>query len=143
MKEDKAFEYAQTRHGLSLNTDEVGVSCSLAGFMAGWEAAAKYVPTKPPIEKSYTDILNTVSEKLELSIEDLKSPCRDRDLVEARVVFAMIVREMVMKSSYHKIGSYVSRDHSCIVHYLKNLTELKSVKQKKDLCLELYYEKYI
>ena len=143
MKEERAFEYAQTRHGLSLDTEEVGVACSIAGFIKGWEAAANYVPTKPPIEKSYVDIRNIVSARLGVLEEELRSTCRDRDFVEARVVFSMIAKEMIIKASYKKIGDCISRDHSSIAHYLKNLTEYPSIKEKKDLCIEEYYKKHM
>lgn len=141
MKELEALKFARQRHGNNLDVNSSDVAHTINGFIEGWEQCYKSIGTKAPTDKNFEDVLQTVADTLSLTVEAIKSRTRDRDLVEAKVVFAMICKSIIFKCSHAKIGKYINRDHSSVVHYLNNLTGL--VTKKHENCIEKYYEKYI
>lgn len=60
-------------------------------------------------------ILQKVSEKTGLSVEDLKSKSRKREICDARKVYFRRCRETT-HSSYEQIGNAINRDHSTAVY---------------------------
>jgi transcriptional regulator of heat shock response len=56
---------------------------------------------------------------------DVYSKCRKRDVVEARMMLASMLREMGF--SLNTIGSFLNKDHTTIIHYTRKLNQLIDV----------------
>jgi len=77
---------------------------------------------------------------LKIIIEDsflvkLMSNNRRREVVNARMVFAKIIRER--GHTFKSIGIYLKKDHSTIIHYVEQASNI--VKQEKNL-MDLYID---
>jgi len=74
----------------------------------------------PALQKRYNVthevVINEVCKRTGVTYEELKSKCRKRHLVEARYLYAYIMKK---KSNYslEKIGSQINRDHSMMIYY--------------------------
>lgn len=55
---------------------------------------------------------------------DIESKSRKRDLVDARKVYAKILREAGYR--YEKIAKSINKDHSTIIHYVENIENIMS-----------------
>lgn len=55
---------------------------------------------------------------------DLESKNRKRDVVDARKVYAKILREAGYR--YEKIAKSINKDHSTIIHYVENIENILS-----------------
>ncbi len=68
-------------------------------------------------------ILNTVSEYFDIKIEDIISPCRKKNLAEARQTIMYLIREE-LKTSYPVIGQEIGgRDHTTVIHACDKISE--------------------
>jgi|24BtaG_2_1085350.scaffolds.fasta_scaffold04303_8 Iap family predicted aminopeptidase len=56
----------------------------------------------------------------------LFSKCRDRDLVERRMILGFFLRNR-MKLTWSEIGRIMNRTHASIIHYEKNIEDLIGV----------------
>jgi len=65
---------------------------------------------------------------------DLKSSCRDRELVDARAIYSMLCRGLT-SMTFQEIGQVLNRGHYTVIHYMKNLSHVPSVRKKY---LEIY-----
>ena len=79
--------------------------------------------------------------RVDITVHQLRSKNRRRDLVEKRMVLADILRNKV-GLTLSDVGCQLSRDHATIIHYVK-ITErfidvYPHVRKLYDLCLELY-----
>ena len=73
------------------------------------------------------NIIRTVSEILEITIEDIQSRNRAREIVEARQICMYLIRTTCTKLSLHSIGKIVGgRDHATVIHSCKAVTNLLS-----------------
>tara|TARA_R100000458_G_C8060552_1_gene103692 strand:- start:92 stop:505 length:414 start_codon:yes stop_codon:yes gene_type:complete len=68
-----------------------------------------------PRTKEANHIIFIVSKSLGLSIQTIKSTCRSRDLVDARRICYVLLKEK-MNLSWGEIGSHFERDHASIIH---------------------------
>jgi len=65
------------------------------------------------------DVLNKVIDVTKYDIDALKSKWRKRELVEARQAY-MIISKKITKSSLDDIGKLINRNHSTVLHAIKN-----------------------
>ena len=63
-----------------------------------------------------------VSEYFGVKLMDMKSPLRDSELLEARMVYFAVARKLFRGVSYNIIGSVVHRNHSTVVHAVQMLS---------------------
>lgn len=86
-------------------------------------------------------LIRLINEVLNVDILD---KTREREHVNARIIFSSILRERGY--SLTKIGSFLGKDHSSIVHYLKNvdwyLKTDKTFASNYGLITSNYYEGY-
>lgn len=73
-------------------------------------------------------LLESISQYFRITVFDLKSRSRDREKVEARQVFFAVARELFPSSTYDLIGSMVGRDHTTVLHGIR---EVVAVKEKR------------
>ena len=81
------------------------------------------------VQKEITveDILNTVSEQLNISTALIRSTSRKREVVQARQIAMYLAKEHTNMSSA-RIGSYIgSRDHATVLHACKLVKDLIQV----------------
>ena len=71
-------------------------------------------------------ILNLVSEKLEVSIEQLMGKKRDAYIVEARHIFCNISKKNNSNWTLARIGDLINKDHSTVIHSNKTCEKWKS-----------------
>lgn len=69
---------------------------------------------------SEMDSLRTIVE--ESFNADIMNPSRKRNVVDARMSFAKILRDR--GHTYTNIGEYMSKDHSTIIHYVSEISHL-------------------
>lgn len=84
------------------------------------ESEQKYLEVRKP--KDELDAIRIVVEG-ELDI-DIFGDSRKRKLVDARIIYAKIAREH--NYSFKSIGRRIGKDHSTIIHYMKNFDWLFS-----------------
>jgi len=79
-------------------------------------------------ETSLADILQEVSEKTKIPIEDLKSSTRKREVVDARDIYYRRAREVCGKMySLAKIGREVNKDHATVLWGYREACETKEI----------------
>jgi len=79
-------------------------------------------------ETSLADILQEVSEKAKIPIEDLKSKIRKREMVDTRDIYYRRVKEVCGKKySLAKIGREVNRDHATVLYGIKEANETMEI----------------
>lgn len=62
-------------------------------------------------------IMNAVSETLNISIEDMKSPKRQRPIVEARCIAIGLILQVKPEYGLKRLGiAFGNRDHSTIIY---------------------------
>jgi len=65
---------------------------------------------------SLDEIAKIISKHTGVSVEQIKAPCRKRKIAEARHIFNWVAYNYSQRNSLKKIGAFVSRDHSTIIH---------------------------
>lgn len=74
---------------------------------------------------------------------DISSKSRKREIVEARMMYAKLMKRYT-KHSLSAIGAPIGRDHSMIIHYIKNFSWLKKSEtefgRKFDILNDMYEE---
>lgn len=96
------------------------------------EIRYRRVSTLDKVYSSTAEILNDVCQKLNISIEDIKSPNRKRELVEARQIYCRKAKEST-KASLAVIGAEIKRDHATVMYAIKqaeNVVEIKAIYEK-------------
>jgi len=90
---------------------------------------AKISPNEPTIYTlSPHDILQEVSKKTGIPIERLKEKTRKREIVDARFIYFRRAKEILgSKISLASMGLEVNRDHTTVMHGIKEATETKQV----------------
>ncbi len=79
-------------------------------------------------------IVKKVAEYYNISLEQLKSTCRDRRWARPRQI-AMYLSKMLTTKSLPEIGRFFGRDHTTIMHAVKNIEKLKG--ESLDLCQQI------
>jgi len=73
-------------------------------------------------------------------LEKLSSSSRTRNVVDARMVYGKILRDLGY--GHRVIAESINRNHACIVHYMKNIDFLlkqdKQLKAKYEYCRRKY-----
>lgn len=70
------------------------------------------------------DLLDDISVETQLDVTDITSPSRKRDLVEARVIYAVLRKKQ--GATHQEIAAEINRQYTSIVHYLKNHRDWKA-----------------
>ena len=70
--------------------------------------------------------INEYCEQEGIDRKILFSKCRDRDLVERRMILGFFLRNR-MKLTWSEIGRIMNRTHASIIHYEKNIEDLIGV----------------
>jgi chromosomal replication initiation ATPase DnaA len=79
---------------------------------------------------AFAAFTRAVCERLDVSFDEVRSPCRRQELVSVRyAMFHCLVRRE--KKTTIKVGSFFNRDHSSVVHGVKTWTNLLQVKDAK------------
>ncbi len=75
--------------------------------------------------KAYTSefILATVCIACDVTIQAVCGSRRQRELVEARVIYVYLLRN-ILKFNYSHIGRLLKKDHSSIIYYINVFDEL-------------------
>jgi len=89
---------------------------------------------RPKDQVSRQTILEAVLSYCFVSEFDLVSTCRDRELVDARAIYSMLCRGLT-SMTFQEIGQVLNRGHYTVIHYLKNVVIVPSVRKKY---LEIY-----
>lgn len=66
-----------------------------------------------------------VSEYFGVKLKDMKSPCRDSELLEARMVYYAVSRKLFKGVSFKIIGGTLNRNHATVQHAV-NMLKLKT-----------------
>ena len=74
-------------------------------------------------------IINKVSSRTHIPIEQMKSTSRLREIVEARMFYSLLAKRLTT-NSLSKIGKLINRDHATILHGIKQVQEVKELKDK-------------
>jgi len=74
-----------------------------------------------------------------VTVEQIRSKSRRRELVDVRHAFGAIAREVFPPEKYprmslNKIGGYIGKGHCDILRYI---TEIKNVKEKRNIYLDI------
>ena len=96
--------------------------------------------TAPGIGKSsLTDILYDVCKKVRISHNTLCNTTKTRDIVEARYIYFYRARKLT-NASYERIGRLVNRDHSTVIYGIKQVDDVREIREKYD---SLYKNDYL
>lgn len=90
-------------------------------------------PRPEKYEYALPHILHQVSKMTGISIEELKSKSRKREVVDARFVYYRHARATT-RESLARIGKLVKRDHSGVVHGIREAHQVKEVKDLYQRC---------
>jgi DNA repair ATPase RecN len=101
-------------------------------------------------KQKYLDKINEYIEMNELKYivdiifdVNITNKVRKRDYVEARMVFAKILRDR--GATLISIGSYLNKNHSTVLNYMANFDNYfsdASLKKKYAVCRESFFQKY-
>ena len=80
---------------------------------------AGYTPSQDPILATQEIILSSIEEVLGLTYQQIASPIRRGSYVTARIFYCYFVRKH-LNWSLTEIGSSINRDHTTVIHSLKN-----------------------
>ncbi len=71
------------------------------------------------IKQLHDRIMDVICVVCQVSIDDIKSKKRNRNIVDSRVLYSHFLRKY---TNYNKsrIGILIMRDHATVIHYLKN-----------------------
>ena len=72
-------------------------------------------------EKYLDEYITAYCKKVDITLEQLKSKGRKRDLVEKRMIAAYFLRNKV-GMTFLSVGKYLHKNHASVIHYV-NLTE--------------------
>lgn len=103
-----------------------------------WQDIYKNLPVKE-IDLSYA--LNLISSKTKISIDQIISRTRKREVCEARQFYFRWGREHVKNEngkevSYDLIGSFICRDHATVLHGIRTVNEVKELREKYEELFE-------
>ena len=84
---------------------------------------------RPKDQVSRQAILEAVLDYCFVSEYDFVSSCRDRELVDARAIYSLLCRGLT-SMTFQEIGQVLNRGHYTVIHYLKNVVIVPSVRKK-------------
>ena len=86
-----------------------------------------YIYAGLPLEKKSTDhLIESVAKTFDVTAEQVKSPTRERDVVDARKICAYLLNQK-RKFTTTKTGQLLNRDHSSIIYLVKQAEALMEV----------------
>ena len=80
---------------------------------------AGYTPSQDPALITQEIILDSIEEVLNLNYQQLASPTRSSLYVTARIFYSHLMRKH-LNWSLKEIGASINRDHTTIIHSLRN-----------------------
>lgn len=93
------------------------------------------IPGLPP--RDIDGILKLTAEAFGVTVEQIKSADRHRDIVQARQAFCDLARRQT-GASFQAIARKINRDHSTVIHAISVVSD-RIFARDKDFCV--YYEK--
>lgn len=81
------------------------------------------------------EIIDMVSAELDIYVEDIVGTSHNRVIVEARYIAIKMIKEMIPSLTLKRIGDTFNRDHTTIIHALKQVEDW--LKTDKD-----FFKKY-
>tara|TARA_R100000458_G_C8239463_1_gene218933 strand:- start:377 stop:835 length:459 start_codon:yes stop_codon:yes gene_type:complete len=82
----------------------------------------QYKDNEEPLSNFFTDYC----EQVDLTIEELFSKSRKREIVDKRMVLAYLLRTS-LGMTYHDIGEALKKNHATIIYAIKNLENFITV----------------
>lgn len=89
-------------------------------------------------EKKLNHILLITCITQKVSIEAIKSKVRLRKVTDSRFIYYYISRK-ITRSNLEEIGSLVNRDHSTVIHGIKQVENIKMLKEAADNIINKYF----
>lgn len=80
-------------------------------------------PAPAPVIRTIEEIVAAAAYKFNITIEQLQSPSRKRDLSEVRMMVFKLAYQFSGKP-FIKIGKYFNRDHSTVIYGCKTCDDL-------------------
>jgi len=113
------------------------MQCSAVAMLSGWEKSEgaiieHYLAKKLQIEIIYqipyresyiTSLTKAIQSVLNVTIDDMRSASRRRNIVNARFIFSTILYELT-GFSYSHIGRIINRDHATVLYHIKTCRQL-------------------
>lgn len=143
MREYRVIKYIEKVHGKHYDKEKSNVVHSLSGFMAGWNAAVESVLSLPPTKENHILILKHVSQLTGITILDMQSRNRKREVAEARAIFAMTCKLLIVRGTLASIGKAIDKPHDLVLHYLNVICEYENVQRSIEDSVKSYYKKHI
>ena len=113
----KTAEQILKQHGIEPSEPLMN---AMRQYAAQWDEIA---PVEPET------ILDEVCRRMFVSKFDVRSKCRDRELVDARAVYSKLCKEFT-RMSLEEIGNSISKHHSTITHYCTHVVTITDVRAK-------------
>lgn len=89
------------------------------------------------IDSDLDNLLKLACNEMSVNVEIVDTKCRKRELVDARFIYFYLAKILTNKP-LNTIGAVVKRDHSTVIHGLKEVENLKILKNKVDNILRLF-----
>ena len=113
------------------------MQCGAIAMLSGWENSEgaiieHYLAKKLQIEIIYqipyresyiTSLTKAIQSVLNVTIDDMRSASRRRNIVNARFIFSTILYELT-GFSYSHIGQLINRDHATVLYHIKTCRQL-------------------
>ena len=113
------------------------MQCGAIAMLSGWEKSEgaiieHYLAKKlqieiiyqiPYIESYITSLTRAIQSVLDVTIDDMRSASRRRNIVNARFIFSTILYELT-GFSYSHIGRIINRDHATVLYHIKTCRQL-------------------
>ena len=81
-----------------------------------------------PKDTDLDDVKDLICAKHNISKEQLVQVTRDRDIVNARKIFAYAAKKYIKDISFSKVGKYMGKDHSTMIYYINDINDMISIK---------------
>ncbi len=82
--------------------------------ISGKHMTLKLLNGHPIFKPDYNDIIRRVSDMNKVTVEDIKSKSRKREIVEARNISIIIIKDNFPRMSQKTLGKIFGRDHSTV-----------------------------
>lgn len=113
------------------------MQCGAIAMLSGWENSEgatieHYLAKKLQIEIIYpipyresyiTSLTKAIQSVLNVTIDDMRSASRRRNIVNARFIFSKILHD-ITGFSYSHIGQLINRDHATVLYHIKTCRQL-------------------
>jgi chromosomal replication initiation ATPase DnaA len=74
-------------------------------------------------------LINRICAIQGVTIDQLRSRVRKREVVETRQCVSQILSDYFPKFSQARIGMYTNKDHATVIHHMKSVRDIKEVRR--------------